>query len=174
MHAVVTVPFKENQRQHKVFKLLNSCLPKEVREEEEFILPIPEEQTVLLVQRPVARTELSREKRFRIVLPPPPEPEKEEGEEKEEAPAAKAKGKKGKSEPEPEPEPEEPKGPPSMRWILQPGESTQFDVIFESTNIGVFDEALRFEAVGGTQGFDLCVRHVQSANYQQRSAQRHS
>ena len=153
-NLVVEVSFHHGERQHRVYRHVVHHMPSEEREEEEFILPIPEPETHFLVARPQEREQRTTTGgRYRIVVPdppPPPEPTEEEA-----AAAAAASVDAG--------EPAEElvvAGPPARRWVLQPGESANFDVVFESTDVGIFDCALAFEAVGGTQEFNLMLQGV--------------
>eukprot|EP00937_MAST-01D_sp_MAST-1D-sp2_P000047 g47.t1 len=163
MHPVINVAFSAGNRQHRVFNALMAELLPETKAEEEYIPPIPDPETQMLVRRPIERPARPSEHRFTIVVPPPATDPNEEVDEdaKKEEEAKKAKDKKGKKgKGEPEPEEEEPKvlPPKPLRWILQPGETANFDVTFHSTDVGLFDQSLRFEAVGGSQEFNLRVQ----------------
>lgn len=93
------------------------------------------------------------------VKPPEPEPELEDGEE----PTAE----EGQAEPEVDTEPE-PEVEPEVeyvftkksRWALQPGESVTLQISFTSEYVGVYDELMNFEIVGGTQPVSLLCRSL--------------
>ena len=65
----------------------------------------------------------------------------------------------GDAEAEPETEPEiEYVFEELSRWKLQPGESVTLRVDFTSDAVGVFDELMAFEVVGGTRPVSLLCR----------------
>ena len=50
------------------------------------------------------------------------------------------------------------KPPPQYRWILQPKEERQIDVVFTAQHVGQFDSTLGFEVVGDPRSYTLLCR----------------
>jgi hydrocephalus-inducing protein len=128
-----------------------------VEDENPVLQPLPT-TTSLLVRRPVVRLPRDVVQHHRIytklVKPPEPPPEPEDGEEV----AAPDEGEaEGEAEPEAEPEIEYVFEELS-RWKLQPGESVTLKVDFTSDAVGVFDELMAFEIVGGTRPVSMLCR----------------
>ena len=71
MHPVINVAFSAGNRQHRVFNALMAEQLPETKAEEEYIPPIPDPETQMLVRRPIERPARPSEHRFTIVVPPP-------------------------------------------------------------------------------------------------------